>query len=215
MKKLFLHIIFYIAILLCSSNLSGQVAMNLKIGALGIHPGDNPNAALYENSLSPSGTLVVEPSIWLGMEYFLREDYFSIIFYQGFLSDAAARSAGFTFIGFKRRFWQVYRNSFYIEFGTTYSFRENWNTLASYIPEENYTGNSKWQTKWIYFSGGLTYNFYLTKKNDLSLSAFYGHYDKTFTFTLGYRYWFSTVFKHPKPCKCPFDKYDKKYKRNH
>lgn len=215
MKKLVLYIILYSVVQLYSHSISGQVVANLKLGYLGIHPGENLNADLYENALVPAGTIVVEPSVWIGLEYFMREDYLSFQVYQGFLSDAAARSAGFTFVGFKRRFWRVYRSSFYIEFGTSFSFRQNWNTLAGYIPEKNYDGSGKWQTKWIYFSGGIDYYFYLTKKHDLSLSAFYGHYDKTFTFTLGYRYWFSTVFKHPKPCKCPFDKYDKKYKRNH
>lgn len=209
------YIVFLLSFLCYGFNLYSQTVMNLKLGYLGIHPGNNPNAHLFENRLAPDGSVVAEPSVWLGFEFFLRDDHTSFEIYQGLLSDAAARPAGFTFVGFKRRIWMIYRSSIYAELGTTFSFRENWADLAGYVEQKNYSGSGRWQNKWIYLSGGLNWYYYLTKRNDISLSAFYGHYDNTFTFMVGYRFWFSTVFKHPKPCKCPFDKYDKKYKRSH
>ncbi len=214
MKNRCFYIIYLTIFLFFSVYLSGQTVMNFKVGYLGFHPGSNPNVALYENKLSQNGSMVAEPSLWLGFEIFLREDHTSIELYQGFLSDAAARSAGFTFIGFKRRIFMLKKSDFYAEIGTTFSFRQNWAELSGYISQNNYSGSGKWQNKWIYVGGGLSWYYYLTKKHDISLTAFYGHYDNTITFMVGYRYWFSTIFKHPKPCNCPFDKY-KKNKRKH
>ncbi|MBI5219946.1 MAG: hypothetical protein HY958_13550 [Bacteroidia bacterium] len=215
MNNIFGNIALFCILVFVPAGIHCQTVFNLKLGYIGFHPGKNLNSALYENKLVEDGAVVVEPSVWIGFEYFLRDDHTSVEFYQGFLSDAAARSAGFSFIGFKRRFFQYYRNSFYAEIGTTISFRENWSPLAGYVEQTNYEGSGKWQTKWIWVSGGLSYYFYISKKHDLSITLWYGHYDQTLTFMLGYRFWFSTIFKHPKPCKCPFDKYDKKYKHKH
>lgn len=206
-------IVISVLILIMSGSYTAQTVINFKLGYIGLHPGKNPNSGLYENRISTDGKVVVEPSIWLGLEHFLREDFVSLQYYQGFLTDAAARSAGFTHLGLKVKLYQIYRSTIYAEIGTALSYRENWNTLAGYVEEKNYTGSGRWQTKWMYLSGGLSYYFYLTKRHDLSLTAWYGHYDQTITFMLGYRFWFSTVFKHQKPCNCPFDKYNKKYKR--
>jgi hypothetical protein len=203
-----------IVLLLAAFPLKAQFVTSVKAGYLGFHPGSNPNSALYENAISESGQVVVEPSVWIGLEMMIREDHTSVQVYQGFMADAAARSAMFTYIGFKRKFLQRNRSSFVAEIGTTYSRRENWSALAGYKQENSYSGTGKWQDKWIYVSGGLSYYFYINKRNDITFTVWYGHYDNTITFMLGHRFWFSTILKHPKPCKCPFDKYDKKYKRN-
>ncbi|HBX52227.1 MAG: hypothetical protein A2275_15840 [Bacteroidetes bacterium RIFOXYA12_FULL_35_11] len=213
LRKIYI-IIFFFCIFFSANS---QTVFNFRLGYLGFHPGRNSNSSLYENSISENGDVVIEPSLWFGLESFIREDHTSIQFYQGFLADAAARSAGFSHVGIKRRLIMRNRLSMFAEIGTTLSYRENWAPLAGYnanADDFKYEGIGKWQTKWIWVSGGLSWYFYLTKKHDMSFAVWYGHYEKTITLTLGYRYWFSVIFKHPKPCKCPFDKYDKKYKRS-
>ena len=189
---------YLVSILLVFISISvfSQSSIAVKFGALGIHPFDKPYYLDYENNLTGDGTFNVEPLAILSYEAFFLEDYWSLDFTQGFVSDAGARSAGFTSVFVKRRVYRKWRNFIYASVGTTLSYRQTWNDYA-------YKGNDYWQMKPM-LSAMIEYDFLLGDRSDLSVAAIYGHYNETFTFTIGYRFWINTIIRNPRNCECPF-----------
>lgn len=201
--------ITYCIFIFSLSNLSAQSLIEFNIGTIAYHPFGDKNASLFENSLNYENTFVLEPIFAFSYETFIREDYSSIEFMQGFLSDKGAYFSGFTYMGYKRRVFHKWKHFFYLGLGPNLSYRETWTKDANWIDDKTYFGLGDWQRKWT-FCAQLEYNYVLKDKSDFVAKVLYGHYYNTFTFTFGYRYWINTAIKHMKPCNCPFDKYNKK-----
>lgn len=210
MKK-FKRISFFIIIILLSLkyNLNAQSTLQLKFTPIGIHPFNEKNSHLFENRIDANGIFVTEPCFIFSFENFLRSDTFAWRGMFGFLSDAASKPALFLHLGIKQRLVQVWRNSLSIGIGGNIYGRESWTTIPHYETDLSWAKNGKWEYK-IGFMAEIEYALFLNDKNDLTLSILYGHQPNTFTFTIGYKYWISSIIKHPKKCgSCPFSKTSK------
>ncbi|MGM0651124.1 MAG: hypothetical protein ACQES1_11550 [Bacteroidota bacterium] len=184
---------------------AAQTLLHPKGSFLGFHPLDTQNRDLFENALDANAQWVVEPNVMLSVETYLRGTQLSWRFMPGFYVDAAAQPAMFFHVGIKYRFLQILRSSFDIAVGPTYNFREDWHKVPGYKPEGSFNLNGNWENK-FYLLGELEYKFFLSDHFDITTSVMYGHEWETFTFTLGVRYWLTTVIKHPINCSsCPFD----------
>jgi hypothetical protein len=178
---------------------------------MGIHPFDDINKHLYENSIDANHNFVIEPIVMVAIETMIRDDSFSWQIMPGFLSDAAAKPAFFIHTGLKLRLFKTWRHSFFIAAGGSLLGRQLWQTIPGYIEESNYSANGTWEYRLEPF-GEIEYNIFINNKNDITFSGLYGYMHKSFTFTIGYRFWLSTTIKHPSNCgSCPFAKTNKKY----
>ncbi|MDD3740559.1 MAG: hypothetical protein PHH30_04895 [Bacteroidales bacterium] len=202
----FLTVIVFIAI---KFDLSAQSTLQLKFTPIGIHPFDEKNSHLFENRIDANGIFITEPCFILSYESFLRSDVFAIRGMVGFLSDAASKPAILIHLGAKQRLIQVWRNSLSIGIGGNIYGRECWDRIPHYETDNSWSENGKWEYK-LGFMAEIEYALFLNDKNDLTLSILYGHQPNTFTFTIGYKYWISSIIKHPKKCgSCPFSKTSK------
>ena len=209
-KKIFF---IYLVILLGITNiLNSQTTLALKFSPIGIHPFNEKNSHIYENKIDANGIFVTEPGLIFGVETFLREDYFSFRAMAGILSDAASKPAFFLHVGLKQRLFQVWRHSLAIGAGGNLYGREGWSTILGYEKENGWGVNGTWEYK-VGIMAELEYIFFLGERHDILVSLLYGHQPRTFSFTIGYRFWLSTEIKHPKDCgSCPFQQKGKKKK---
>ncbi len=204
-KKLkYLSILFLlIFVIICNLSFS-QTTIQAKLAGIGIHPFDSKNSHLYHNTIDANGIFNVEPMLMIPIETFIRGDYLSWRFVPAFLSDAVGYPAFFLHLGLKQRIVQIWRNSFSIAAGGNLYGREIWRTIPGYHLDNSWSQNGTWEYK-IGILAEIEYAFFLNEKNDLTLSVIYGHQPETFTFTIGYRYWFSNIIKNPPKCgTCPF-----------
>ncbi|HNQ68952.1 MAG TPA: hypothetical protein PKN32_11270 [Bacteroidales bacterium] len=205
------RISFFVIIILLAfgSDSFAQSTLQLKFTPIGIHPFNEKNSHLFENRIDANGIFVTEPCFIFSFEKFLRSDTFAWRGMFGFLSDAASKPALFLHLGVKQRLIQVWRNSLSIGIGGNLYGRESWSTIPHYETDLSWAANGKWEYK-VGFMAEIEYALFLNDKNDLTLSILYGHQPNTFTFTLGYKYWISSIIKHPKKCgSCPFSKTSK------
>ncbi|HOE04601.1 MAG TPA: hypothetical protein PLZ52_05250 [Bacteroidales bacterium] len=197
---------------LCSS-LFSQTMIQPKLGIVGLHPFSEPNRHLFENKIDAEAWFVTEPLFMVSIETLLREDTFSWRIMPGFYSDAVSKPALFLNLSLKLKLIQSWRNSIYISAGGSILGRQKWNTIPGYVEQGGFTENGTWEYRLGPFAE-LEYGFFINDNSDFTISAMFGHQHNTFTFTVGYRYWLSTVIKHPAKCgSCPFIKSDNKYKK--
>lgn len=200
----FLKILFIATILLLSYNLKSQSTIQLQFTPIGIHPFTETNLHLFENKIDANGLFIIEPCLILGYDNFILEDILSWRCKLGFLNDAAAHPAFLLHLGLKQRIIQIWRNSFAVGLGLNLHGRESWSNITGYIPESNWKKNGDWEYKFGLLCE-IEYSFFINDKNDITISGIYGHQHKTFTFTIGYKYWLSSTIKHPRKCgSCPF-----------
>lgn len=217
MKHLFFISLIIIAtsFIFSSRETYAQTCIHPKISGLGYHPFESPNKPqLYENKLDANGHYVLEPLVIISIENFLRGDYFSWRFMFGGQADVISQPAMFFNLGLKYRFFQKWRSSFDIAAGPVLLLREDWNSVDGYNAENiPFNVNGKWQNRFDIL-GELEYKYYLSDHMDITASVLYGHQLRTFTFTLGTRFWLSTTIKHPGKCgSCPFDDVKMKKRR--
>ena len=168
---------------------NSQSTIILRGTALGYHPFSDVNRELYkENKIDANANFIVEPGIIIGMEKYIRGNFLSLQLLSGMYSDAAAMQAGFTSLSFRRQFYHKYKHHFSASLGGALLYRKDWHSITAYRPVEDFNLNGKWQNKWT-FTSELNYNYYITKRLDIELSFLYGHQYKTFTPTLGIRFW--------------------------
>lgn len=191
-------------------NLSfAQSTVQLKFAPIGIHPFNETNKHLFDNKIDDNAIFVTEPCFIFSYESFLSSDSFAFRAMLGFLNDAAAKPALSLHIGLKQRFIQIWRNSFSIGAGANLYGRNTWSTIPGYINQNNWVQNGSWEYK-LGFMAEIEYALFLNDKNDITLSLLYGHQQNTFTFSIGYKYWISSIIKNPKKCgNCPFQKTNK------
>lgn len=186
-----------------------QSTLQIKFSPLGIHPFTETNSHLFENKIDANGLFVTEPCFILSYESFLRADTFAFRAMFGFLNDAVAKPGIFLHVGVKQRLLQVWRNSISIGLGGNLYGRDSWTTIPNYETDASWKANGDWEYK-VGIMAELEYALFINDKNDITLSAIYGHQPSTFTFTIGYKHWFSSIIKHPKKCgSCPFEKSNK------
>jgi hypothetical protein len=182
---------------------------------IGVHAFEKPNLALYENSLDADGNLCAEPGLLFSYETFVSDNRASFEFSTAIFADAAGQMAGFTEIAFKRLIFHKWRSSMYLSVGPALTYRNSWSRLTygsiSYTPETKYWVDGNWELLPTIIAK-YEYDIFLGRNSDIKLGIYYGHSYKTFTATLGYRYWLSTKVKRTRKCNCDKDKYRKKPK---
>lgn len=205
MKKFLLFLLFTLAVLLLVKPLLSQTTIQGKFSLLGVHPFDSRNSHLYANTIDANGNFTVEPMIIVPIETFIRGDFLSWRFAPGILADAAGQPAFFMHLGLKRRIIQIWRNSVSLALGGNLYGREIWRNIPGYNLDDSWSQNGTWEYK-LGVMAELEYAWYINDHNDFTMSVIYGHQEETFTFTIGYRYWFSNIIKNPPRCgHCPFD----------
>lgn len=214
MRKFCSYILFFLfASGVCITGY-GQSTFSIEIMTIGAHLFEKPNYKLYENSLDAEGNLCAEPGLNLSYETFVSENRASFQISQAFFADAAGQLAGFTEISFRRLIFHKWRSNIYLGVGPALTYRNTWANLSYgsiiYQPEAKYYHDGNWEVM-PYVIGKLEYDVFIGNKSDIMLGVYYGHSYKTFTASLGYRYWISTKVKHSKGCDCK-NKYKKKLK---
>lgn len=205
MKKYLIYICILLLSFTFGKPIFSQTTIQAKFSALGIHPFDSRNKHLYANTLDANANFTVEPMVIIPIETFIRGDFLSWRIAPGLLADAAGQPAFFIHLGLKRRIVQIWRNSFSLAIGGNLYGREIWRNFPNYNLDDSWSQNGTWEYK-LGIMAELEYAFYLNDNNDITLSLIYGHQEETFTFTVGYRYWFSNIIKNPPRCgNCPFD----------
>jgi len=196
------EIIFLLLVFITYLQSFSQSNVSLNLTAIGFHLFDKPNINIYENKLDSNGNFNTEPGLILSFELYTRENYSSIQLTQGIYSDAAAQEAGFTFVGFRRRFYHKYKNQWSIAIGPVVAYRRDWTQILGYIPEKGYTKNGRFEYR-LWGFAELEYNYLLNKRSDLCFSIIYGYSTPdAFTFTLGYKFWINPNIKRTKDCNC-------------
>lgn len=185
---------------------SAQSTLQIKFAPIGIHPFNEKNSLLFENRIDANGIFITEPCFIFSFENFLRSDTFSWRAMFGFINDAASKPGILLHVGVKQRLFQVWRNSLSIGIGGNLYGRDSWTTIPLYVEDNSWSANGDWEYK-VGFMAELEYALFINDRNDITLSALYGHQPNTFTFTIGYKHWLSSKIKHPKKCgSCPFEK---------
>ena len=206
-------IVIVLAAMLTPSRLSGQTTLQLKISPLGFHFFNEPNKNLYENKIDANATFVLEPCVILGVETYLVSDILCFRANFGGLSDAISKPGLFLQAGLKVRMFQIYRNSLSFGAGLMGYGHECWSTVPNYQEVRGWKQNGKWEYS-VGFLADLEYAIFLNDKSDLMFNITYGYQKKTFNFTIGYRYWLSSIIKHPIKCgSCPFTKTNNSWKK--
>ncbi|MCF0206026.1 MAG: hypothetical protein HUK15_01235 [Bacteroidales bacterium] len=176
---------------------------------MGFHFFKEPNKQLFENSIDANSIFVFEPCVMLGVETYLVSDILCFRAHFGGLNDAASKPGLFLQAGLKVRLFQVYRNSLSFGAGLMLYGHERWDTYDSYVLEKGWLQNGTWEYG-IGFLADLEYAIFLNDKSDLMFNLSYGYQKRTFNITIGYRYWLSSLIKHPIKCgSCPFSKTSK------
>jgi hypothetical protein len=148
-----------------------------------------------------------------GVETYLVSDILCFRAHFGGLSDAISKPGLFLQAGLKVRMFQVYRNSLSFGAGLMGYGHECWNTVPNYQEERGWKQNGSWEYS-VGFLADLEYAIFLNDKSDLMFNITYGYQKKTFNFTIGYRYWLSSIIKHPIKCgSCPFTKTNNSWKK--
>lgn len=195
-----------IGLLAISHKSLGQTTLQLKFSPLGMHFFNEPNRPNFENRIDSNANFVFEPCVILGVETYLVSDILCFRGNFGGLSDAVSKPGLFLQLGLKVRLFQIYRNSLSIGVGFMGYGHECWNTLPNYVEQKGWSQNGKWEYS-IGYLADLEYAIFLNDKSDLMFNISYGYQKKTFNFSVGYRYWLSSIIKHPIKCgSCPFTK---------
>ncbi len=199
-------VIIIIGLLALSYKSLGQTTLQFKFSPLGMHFFNEPNKSNFENRIDSNSNFVFEPCVILGVETYLVSDILCFRGNLGGLSDAVSKPGLFLQLGLKVRLFQVYRNSLSIGVGFMGYGHECWNTLPNYVEQKGWAPNGKWEYS-IGYLADLEYAIFLNDKSDLMFNISYGYQKKTFNFSVGYRYWLSSIIKHPIKCgSCPFTK---------
>ncbi len=202
-KKISVLVLFLIVM---GIGVFAQSTIQMKLSLMGVHPFEEKNSHLFENRIDENGIFILEPSLILAYESYLLSDVLSWRGMFGFISDAASKPGIFLHLGLKQRLVQIWRNSISIGVGGNLYGRDSWATIPDYNDDLSWSANGDWEYKWGLMAE-LEYSLFLNDNNDITLSVIYGHQPNTFTFSVGYRYWFSSVIKHPRKCgSCPFQK---------
>ena len=206
-------IVMVLVTVLTPTKLSGQTTLQLKISPIGMHFFNEPNKNIYENKIDANSIFVLEPCIILGVETYLVSDILCFRANFGGLSDAISKPGLFLQAGLKVRMFQIYRNSLSFGAGLMLYGHECWGTVPNYEYVKGWKQNGSWEYS-VGFLADLEYAIFLNDKNDLLFNFTYGYQKKTFNITIGYRYWLSSIIKHPIKCgSCPFTKTNNSWKK--
>ncbi len=192
-----------LVLLFISSQISfSQSNIGIKAKTLTINPFGHENAYLVTGALNKTGHILFEPGVILTFEKYIRERTRALTIHQCGYFDAAGQPAGYTHIGFRNEFYKRWKHSFSYGIGTSLHYRKTWENFTQYQSKgDKHMSTGSMQYQWMYLTGGLEYNYFLNKKVDFSVGAFYSH-PQGFSFNAGFRFWISKKILHKKSCNC-------------
>lgn len=200
MKNIVLYFCLFVLVVFAQKT-NAQQNISIKLFGVTADFWEKHDPAIYPNKLREDGRFLREPGIVLSYEiYSSFHELFAFEVLQGGYYDAVNQFAGFTHIGIRRKFLQLYKHSMTIGFGPTMHYWQSRDNVEGYVRDEsvNYEFGLEYRMAWL--SGELEYNYYLTKSSDISLTVNNIH-PKAFTVAIGYTYWISR--KQSKNCNCP------------
>jgi len=195
---------FLIAFILISlTQLHAQTNFSLKLTTVSYFFIQDKNQALFTNKFVDNLDVLYEPGLVLSFEQFIKDDYVSLKLVDGIYYDCTGNIGGYTHLGLRLRLYSKYKHSFNIGVGPTIYYRQDWSGMTNYNihDDETYKKQGSWQYAYQIINGEIEYNYILSKRADLSVSIGQNHLN-SFTFMLGYRYWFTKLIKFRGDCNC-------------
>ena len=181
-------IILSIFLAICCKSTFSQSNFSVGLTGLGVDFGDCDNAEIYKLKVGSNGKIVLEPGLRFGAEIY-ASPITSLKFVQNVRFDSMEKIAGSTQIMLRFRLFKVYKHSLNIGIGPQVFYRQSWQEIDGYIDEKIYeSGAAQYKICWL--SGELEYNYWITKKCDLSFAI--NHLSpEVASFAIGVKYWIS------------------------
>jgi len=146
--------------------------------------------------------LAVEPGLLFSYEGYASSTT-ALKLVQSLILDKAMHISGMTQLMIKFRLVKSFKHSFYFGFGPAYHYRKTWADMEAYVDEPIYNESADWQHRLNWLSGEIEYNYYLTKRSDLSVSINHTQAE-SIGIAFGYKYWLNKNPGKKKGCvSCP------------
>ncbi len=186
-----------------------QTNFGIKIATISCEFGESVNLPLYKNSIDKNGRFALNPGIIASLEIF-TDKKISFQASTGVFADRAKKVSGYSQITLRYRIIKHWKHSVYAGIGPVFHYRQTWENIENYEPEDYYTSNGKSQTKFTWASAEISYRYYLSKKVDFTVALNHTQ-AHGISLTTGFKFWLG---KKPrlgkgKGCNCP------SYKRHH
>lgn len=192
-KRLLLAVCICMSATLCMA----QSNISAALTGLGIDFGDRTNAPIYKIKADNEGKIQLEPGIRLGGEIY-ASDITSIKFAQTIKLDCMKKAAFSTQVMLRFRVFKIYKHSLSVGIGPCGFYRQTWEESEGYV-EDNVYHSGSFQTKICWLSGEIEYNYYLSKKNDLSFAITHSN-PESMGFAIGIKHWISRKSSHCNTC---------------
>ena len=192
-KRIIFAATLSMSVFLCAA----QSNISAALGGLGADFGSKKNAPLYKIKADNDGKILLEPGIRLGGEVY-ASDITSLKFAQTIKLDCMQKIAFSTQVMIRFRLFKIYKHSLSLGIGPCGFYRQTWEDIEGYIDDEVYH-NGSFQTKVCWMSGELEYNYYLTKKLDLSVAVVHGN-PEGIGLAVGIKHWISRKSSHCNTC---------------
>jgi len=180
-----------------------QTNIGIKFASLSAEFGEKLNDSLYVNSFGKDKAFAFEPGLIATFEAFTDEKL-SFKFSTGVFRDRAEKIAGYSQITLNYMLLKEYKHSLYFGVGPAVHYRQSWNSIQGYIPENFYTDNTENQSKISWLSAEILYRYYLSKTTDFTVSL---NHTKAhgISMSLGIKYWLGSKPRYGKSkgCNCP------------
>ena len=194
-RKIFL--LFIMLVFLYHSK--GQDNISLKFKTISLNPAGNINSGIMTNNFDSKGVMVFEPGIELSYEFFVMDIIKSVRFTKGLYVDGANQFAGYLSLGMLWRVYEKWRHSLRGGIGPALNYRSTWYYMEGY-KKDGWIGTDNFQ-HYIMFNAGLEFNYYLSKKSEVTISTSISH-PWGISISGGYRFWISRKIVHRKSCNC-------------
>lgn len=192
-KRIIFAATFSMSVVLCAA----QSNISAAVGGLGADFGKRVNAPLYKIKADDEGKILLEPGLRLGGEIY-ASDITSLKFAQTIKIDCMQKVALSTQVMIRFRLFKIYKHSLSLGIGPCGFYRKTWEDVEGYIDDDVYH-NGNFQTKICWLSGELEYNYYLSKKNDLSVAIVHGNPEGV-GLAIGIKHWISRKSSHCNTC---------------
>ncbi|MCQ2973549.1 MAG: hypothetical protein MJ211_01915 [Bacteroidales bacterium] len=180
--------IILISLILCvySNICLSQSNLSVAVTGLGFDFGDCENAAIYKIKANDNGKTILQPGLRFGGEVYATPST-SLKFAQTCKIDCMKKMAFSSQIMLRFRIFKIYKHSLSFGFGPTAFYRQTWEGFDGYIDEGIYKSGN-FQNKVCWLSAELEYNYYISKKNDISFAI--THLDpEAMGFAIGIKHW--------------------------
>ncbi len=202
MKRKILSTIILVVLLIANSEYAKtQSNISVKLNSLTYQISDTQPDILHR-TLSENGKLATEPGIVFAFDGYASPTA-ALHISQSFIYDKGSHLAGASSVMVKFRLLKYYQHSLYAAFGPTFHYRQTWENIDGYKPENYYKQGSDWQYKISWLSGEIEYNYYINKMNDLSVSLLHIQ-ARSIGFAIGFKHWISKHQRKKRGCiSCP------------